>query len=378
MFVGDAQIQVFAGTQKIAKKTLCEESGCSAYYSYDPPTPATSLSAPGFNRLGGNLTITAASGGFRQFRSSVTPVFVNPNVNIGDIDFLVNTVGEGTPSTINGNVLRAGPEIRSCVKEGVVPCKDIIVRNPGGRRRDRVRSNVPLYNLLPGPPPVPQAINPNLSLSIGGERMLITGSQMLANLDFTEVVQIGGLVAPILTQSRSQISVLSPPHFASGGNVVRLFDIDNAVPGGTTIPGGEVRYDPTPVREIAGVYVVGPGEAVDLQGGSLSVGQVISCILAQGATPPSVLVTATSRPPNTLAGVVAFRADGSLDCRQCTCGDLSPPCPTNRSGAIAFTLVNTFAPADTRLRLRVSRTATVPFEPPRAPGLPPRLCSQSF
>ena len=59
LFVGDAAIYVFAdnGQTKISKKTLCNDTGCSVYYSFDPPTPPTSISAPGFNRSGGSLTI---------------------------------------------------------------------------------------------------------------------------------------------------------------------------------------------------------------------------------------------------------------------------------------------------------------------------------
>ena len=59
LFVGDAAIYVFAdnGQTKISKKTLCNGTGCSVYYSFDPPTPPTSISAPGFNRSEGNLTI---------------------------------------------------------------------------------------------------------------------------------------------------------------------------------------------------------------------------------------------------------------------------------------------------------------------------------
>ncbi|HSB11409.1 MAG TPA: Ig-like domain-containing protein, partial [Blastocatellia bacterium] len=139
LFIGDAAVLVFAdgGNTKISKKTLCDDTGCSAYYAFDPPTPPTSVSAPGaFNRTGGNLTITAAQGGFRRFDSTIPgapPIL--PKVNLDGIGFEVNIVTAGVPATINGNVQRAPKEIPSCAVEGQTPCKFVHVRNPGGRAR---------------------------------------------------------------------------------------------------------------------------------------------------------------------------------------------------------------------------------------------------
>ena len=212
-FVGDAQVQVLTedGTQVSKKKsTLCDEAGknCSAYYSFDPPSPPTSLSGSGFNRLGGNLTITAAGGGFRRFQSSVTQSIVLPNVDIGSIDFKVNTVTEGVPSSINGNVQRAGPEIQSCPVQGQSPCMKVIVKNPGGRKQDVVRSIVDLYTLMPGPPPTPVNLSRNSGDSIGGTSVTITGD----DLDFTERITLDGRACIIASRSRTEIRAVTPPN----------------------------------------------------------------------------------------------------------------------------------------------------------------------
>jgi hypothetical protein len=369
VFIGDAQVQVFQGNKKISKKTLCDETECSAYYSFDPPLPPTSLSVPGFNRLGGNLTITAAGGGFRRFESSIPGIQpVNPAVSIGAIDFAVNTVTQGTPSTINGNVRRAGPDIRSCASRGQSPCYRVRVTNPGGRLQDRVESAVPLYNLLGGPPPIPQSRFPDNGFSIGGTRITISGE----NLDFVDNVTVGGTDAPIISKTRTRLIVSTLPHTAGANNPIILFDIDNSASGGTTIPGGAFRFEPTPVTQVgivsAPVYIVGPGEGVDLMPMSLSIPQNINCISASAR----VTIRPVPRPPGTLAGVIAFVAEGTFDCSTCMCSFQNPPCPTTRSGTVSFTLVNTAAASDTRLRLRVSRAANVPFD-----GVQ-RVCSGAF
>jgi len=376
LYVGDAQIIVFDATgAKISKdKTF------AAYYAYDPPSPPTSVSVPGFNRLGGNLTITAVGGGFRDFRSSIPGIpIVNPTVKIGAIDFAVNTVTVGTPSTINGNVQRAGPDISSCAVEGQTPCKGIKVINPGGRSQDRAVSTVALYNLLPGPAPIPQGRFPDSGFSIGGGPPIsIFGAPNQGNLDFVTRVTIGGTPAPIVSQSQTLLLVIAPPHVAGGGNAITLFDIDNAAPAGTTVPGGGFTYQATPVTQVGGVFIVGPGEGVNVSGG-LSIDQNINCIIPPDSTIPAPRVTIQTvpLPPGVLAGVVAFSATGSFDCRKCTCSPQNPPCPTKKSGDISFTLINTAAPGDTRLWLPVTRRATVDFDSPPPPGLT-RQCSGSF
>ncbi|MEW6212677.1 MAG: IPT/TIG domain-containing protein, partial [Acidobacteriota bacterium] len=219
-FIGDAKTLVLTqdGTQ-ISKKSLCKKNGkdCSAYYSFDPPSPATSLSVPGFNRLGGNLTITAAGGGFRVFQSSVTQNIALPRVDIGNIDFKVNLVTEGTPSTINGNVRRAGPEIQSCVIEGESPCKKIKVKNPGGRDRDEVRSLVDLYTLMAGPPPTPVSLSRSSGQSTGGTEITVEGD----DLDFVKEIIINTRKATIDEASRSRTRL----KFTTPGNCNGTFGV---------------------------------------------------------------------------------------------------------------------------------------------------------
>jgi hypothetical protein len=352
-FVGDAQVQVLTEDGiKVSKKksTLCDDDGtnCSAYYSFDPPSPATSLSVPGFNRLGGNLTITAAGGGFRRFQSSVTQNVVLPNVNIGDIDFDVNLVTEGTPSSINGNVKRAGADIRCCANRGEEPCLDVIVKNPGGRRDDKVRSLVPLYNLMCGPPPIPETRFPDNGPSIGGTQITIRGQ----NLDFARRVTIGGSpVALVLNHTRNTIVVVSAPHVAGSGNDIRLFDIDNAAPGGTVVPGGGFRYDLTRVMQVGttAIFFVGPGEGIDLRENSFSVsGPDFTCLRDTGV----LLVRPSFIPPGVPTGVSVFQAIMAFNCRDCICnigGTLG--CPRDGSATFRFSLVNTAMPTNTQLML---------------------------
>jgi hypothetical protein len=374
-FVGDAEVLVFAdgGATKISKKTLCDDTGGSAYYSFDRPSPATSISVPGFNRLGGNLTITTNVGGYRRFDSTVPGVPPeNPKVQIGGQDgigFAVNTV---TPTTINGNVQRADASIQSCARQGQVPCLNIVVRNPGGRSQDKVPSNVPLYNLLPGPPPMPQSRVPDRGFSVGGTVVTIRGE----NLDFTDNVTIGGTDAPIISKTDRTLVVSTLPHAAGGGNAILLFDIDNAAPGGTAVPGGIFRFDLTPVTGIPtqDVYIVGPGEGVDVPENKATPSSNINCI-----TDVLVNVIAIPPPPGVLPGVQTFLVRGSYNCAGCTCSAQTPPlnCPRTVSGTISFTLRNTAAVNDTSLRRNVNRTANVRFEPPAPPGLP-RTCNGSF
>ena len=354
LFVGDAAMYVYAdnGQTKISKKTLCDDTGCSAYYSFDPPSLPTSVSVPGFNRSGGNLTITAAGGGFRFFQSSVNPnVRINPAVGIGPMDFVVNTVTPGIPSTINGNVLRAGPDISSCAVEGQSPCKKVSVKNPGGRSDDKRKSAVPLYSLLPGPPPIPQSRFPDNGVSIGGTAILITGD----NLDFVGTtavgpsVTVGGSPAPVVSQTRTSIIIATPPHRAGAGNAITLFDIDNAAPSGTAVPGGAFTYNLTPVKEIpfSGVFIVGPDEGIGFDSGSVTWDSTLNCLSI------NLVVTVTSAtPPAGLGNVVAARAQGSYTYCGCTS-------PGTKQGDIRFRLVNLAAMNDNRYKATVVRRKSV-------------------
>jgi IPT/TIG domain-containing protein len=361
-FIGDAQVQVRAdgGNTKISKKTLCDETGCSAYYSFDPPSPATSVSAPmgGFNRLGGNMTITAQGGGFRKFQSSATGAIENPDVGIDGIEFAVNTVNPGVPSTINGNVLRADASIKSCNCEQVVPCKKIVVKNPGGRTHDKVKSIVPLYNLMPGPAPGPQSRFPDSGFSIGGTVITIKGE----NLDFVDNVTVGGTDAPIISKTRNTLVVSTMPHSAGANNAITLFDID-CTSVGTAVPGGGFRYDLSPVTEIPNskFVIVGPGEGVELQAMSIPVPSPnINCITG-------VMVTLTDVTPSPVAiGAVVYLVSGTYTCGGCTCDPIADPtgCTPTRNGTIKFTLANTSAPNNSSLRKQVTRTANVKFNTP--------------
>ena len=361
VFIGDCQVIVLQGGTKISK----DNSG-AAYYAYDPPSPPTSISVPGFNRLGGNLTINSQGGGFRQ--AVVGGKTINPKVEIGQIDFAVNTVSN---NAINGNVLRAPATIECCSCVSEVPCKNIRVTNPGGRKNDRVSSPVPLYNLLAGPPPLPQSRFPDFGFSIGGSEVTIRGE----NLDFVDDITIGGTRALIVSKRNGVIVLVTPPHTA-GQSAIILFDIDNAAPGGTTLPGGGFRYDPTPVMALGvpnqDIFFVGPGEGVDSPQNLISVSQNLSCIVAPGS--PSTSVTQISPPPVLNAGVAAFRVTGQYGCNLCTCSLQNLPCPKDVAGTITFRLVNTSAPGDTRLRRIVDRNISVHFTSPP----PARQCSGSF
>jgi hypothetical protein len=371
-FIGDALVLVFAdsGNTKISKKTLCDDTGCSAYYAFDKPTPPTSVSVPGFNRSGGNLTITAAGGGFRRFTSSdpaVPPV--NPGVNIGGIDFAVNTVTPATEnSTINGNVQRAGPEFSACVTcgQGQQPCKVINVRNPGGRNRDAAHSVVALYNLLPGPAPIPQNRFPDSGFSIGETTITINGSATGGNLDFVSEVTVGGTAALIVSQSQTMIRCVTRPHTASAAssNPIILFDVDCAAAGGTTVPGGGFRIDPSPVTAFGTVYVVGPGEGVFVQSGPSFDNTGVACV-----TGVAVVINSSGQPP--LQGASAFTANGEYQDCGCTCGLPAPPgtCPRTVDKTVTFRLGNSAAPNDPRLFSKtIERTMSVKID------LPPRDC----
>jgi hypothetical protein len=349
LFIRDVKIQVrtLEGA-KVSKKTLCED-GCSAYYSFDPPTPTTSISVPGFNRLGGNLTITAAGGGIRQFQpSDHTLPNVNPKVDLGPIDFEVNFVNPstpGTPSTINGNVQRAGPDVRSCQSQGQAPCYSIRVTNPGGRKIDRVQSNVPLYTLLPGPPPSPHGRHPDNGQSIGGTIVTIVGE----NMDFTDSVSVGGNIdlLPLISKSKSEVMLATLPHVA-GPTGITVFDIDGAAPNGTAVPNGNFTYTISPVTLILGVYVVGPNEGIEREG-PITVSTGLSCL-----TNVTLDIEQVPPPLRSLTGVVAVLANGSYNCANGSCVGF-------HSGTISYTLRNFASPMNERLKKTVTVTRQVSY-----------------
>jgi hypothetical protein len=214
-FIGDVQVRVVTADvaeTKISKKTLCDEGGCSAYYSANPPSPATAVTPDGYNRLGGILTITGS--GYRVFRDRT------PNVDLDGIDFAVNFVNQAQ-TQINGLVLRAPANVVSCAVQGQTPCKIVSVKNPAGRHKDRVPSNIPLYNLKPGPAPQITEVPVPLGRSTGGEQRIMKG----LNLDFVTKITINLRNAPILSQTNTQIVVTTPPG-CKGAATITLLDAD--------------------------------------------------------------------------------------------------------------------------------------------------------
>ena len=345
VFISDCSVIVLQDNKKISK----DKKG-RAYYAFDPPSPVTSLQAinavgtpDGHNRLGGLVNINGS--GFKTFRSE------KPKVEIGELTFTTNAVNE-SGTQITGLVRRADKTQRSCQIVGQTPCKRIRVLNPGGRPGDRSDFSIPLYNLKAGPPPVPQSRFPDNGFSIGGTNVTISGE----NLDFVDNVTIGGTNAPIVSQSPTKLVVVTPPHSAGAGNAILLFDIDNAAPGGTAVPGGGFRYDPTPIGRIPGgggigdIYVVGPGEAVVFDPMfPIAPSQSINCISDINATVEELIPL----PANVQAGVQAFVVNGTY--KYCGCTS-----PGTKEGTINFRLVNTAAPTNNSLRRLVMRSVRVP------------------
>ncbi|MEW6129813.1 MAG: IPT/TIG domain-containing protein [Acidobacteriota bacterium] len=212
-FIGDAQIIILQNGTKISK----DKTKGAAYYAFNPPSPPTATSPDGFNRLGGILTITSTlidGNGFETFNQ------LKPSVNIGGLDFTVNT---SQPTRLDGLVLRASKDISSCTVEGQTPCKRITVLNPGGRKADKTISNIPLYNLKPGPTPAIQSINTNVAPSTGQTQVRISGT----NLDFVKRVTFSAVEAlEIVRQTPDQLRVIVPPN-CRGTSTITIFDVDD-------------------------------------------------------------------------------------------------------------------------------------------------------
>lgn len=329
LFVGDAQIVVLENGTKISKDKTGE-----AYYAFNAPTPPTSSSPDGFNRLGGILTINGS--GFKTFND------IKPDVNIEGLGYVINTVSS---TQLTGLVQRAPAHLEACGL-GNAPCKYITVRNPGGRNADKVKSTIPLYNLKPGPAPVPQGRFPDNGYSIGGTLITINGQ----NFDIVENVYIGGIYAPIIQLTSGRMEVLTPPHSAGMNNAIILFDKDNAAPGGTMVPGGGFRYDLTPPTnaQVPGitVFIVGPGEGIEVDPDSISNTSSINCI-----SNIEITLTSIAAPPNVQTGVQPFLVEGSYNYCGCTQSN-------SITGSISFTLLNT-AGMMGRPRKSVSKSVTV-------------------
>jgi hypothetical protein len=371
LFIGDTQLIVLQNNTKISK----DKTDGAAYYAFNPPSPATATSPDGFNRLGGILTITSTvlnGNGFETFNG------VNPTVDIGGLGFTVNTTSS---SQINGLVLRASNDVKSCQIEGQTPCKFIRVTNPGGRKNDRVVSTIPLYNLKPGPAPIPQSRFPDRGYSIGGNEVTIRGE----NLDYVDNATIGGTDAPIVSQSRTTLIILTLPHTAGGGNAITLFDLDNAAPGGTAVPGGAFTYEITPPTQLpipsTNVYVVGPGEGIEVDPTypdaqstppHVRVTGGLSCIT--NISEPEVISIVAPPPYNAQSGVQAVRAlGGTFSCEHCLCSASNPNCPGFREGDIKYRLRNTAAAMDARYKKIV--TSHVRFVSPLSN---PATCSENY
>src|SRR5262249_23670976 len=147
-----------------------------------------------------------------------------------------------------------------------------------------------------------------------------------------------------------------------------------AAASGTAVPGGSFRYDPTPVTPIPDthIYIVGPGEGVESD--NLTVTTSLDCTTNRLVTSSPI-----APPPTQLPGVAAFKVEGSFDCASCTCSFKDRDvCPRTFSEMFRFPLLNTAAQQKGRLKIGVERSASVRFEAPPQPPLPPRTCSGSF
>ena len=338
IFIGNCSPIVLQDDKKISK----DKTG-AAYYAFDKPSEISSVQAinavgtpDGHNRLGGLINVNGR--GFKTFRS------INPTVEIEGLSFRIDSVSD---TQIRGLVLRAPSSTRSCQVVGQLPCKRITVTNPGGREKTR---SIPLYNLKPGPAPVPQSRFPDNGFSIGATNVTISGE----NLDFVDNVTIGGTNAPIVSQSPARLVVVTLPHTAGAGNAIILFDIDNSAPGGTAVPGGGFRYDLTQVTRIPGgggvgdIYIVGPGEGVDVDPNTISNSSSINCI-----SELTVRIRSIAPPANVQTGIQTFVVDGSY--KNCGCRE-----PGTKEGTVSFTLFNTAASNDNRLKRSVTRNVRVP------------------
>jgi hypothetical protein len=171
------------------------------------------------------------------------------------------------------------------------------------------------------------------------------------NLDFVDNVTIGGTDAPIISKTDKTLVVSTLPHIASPGsqNPITLFDIDCAAPSGTVISGGGFTYQVTPVTPIPGtnVFIVGPGEGIDLVENSLDRSASINCISQLTLTLRSV-----APPPSAQTGVQATLASGTFT--YCLCTQTG-----SVSGTITYTLSNTAQPMNNALRRVVTRNVTI-------------------
>jgi hypothetical protein len=341
LFIGDAEIRVLQNGKKISR----DKSG-AAYYAFNKPAPEMLASPTGFNRAGGIITITGS--GFRKFGSK------KPRVNIGGIGFDTNDVNS-TNTQITGLVERADASIQVC---NGAPCKFTFVTNPGGRDSDEQRSTIRAYNLMPGPPPRPQARVPDLGPSIGLTPITITGS----DLDFTSFVTIGGTPAiqPII-RGQSAIEVLSPPH---GLGAVQIL-LESKDPGlsPASVPGG-FTYQPTRVTEYLldrdffvpppgqvylGRWFVGPGEAVGFTGIQVPATRPPGKPMDPPCTRDVLVIIDGLTPSPPLARGPVFRVRVSYDISTCPAGVV---------GDITFFLTNTSAPMDQGLQ-RLMRVPVV-------------------
>jgi hypothetical protein len=162
------------------------------------------------------------------------------------------------------------------------------------------------------------------------------------------------------------IRCVTRPHTASAAssNPIILFDVDCAAAGGTTVPGGGFRIDPSPVTAFGTVYVVGPGEGVFVQSGPSFDNTGVACV-----TGVAVVINSSGQPP--LQGASAFTANGEYQDCGCTCGLPAPPgtCPRTVDKTVTFRLGNSAAPNDPRLFSKtIERTMSVKID------LPPRDC----
>jgi hypothetical protein len=132
-----------------------------------------------------------------------------------------------------------------------------------------------------------------------------------------------------------------------------LFDIDDAAPAGTVVPGGAFRFDLTPVMEKGGVFFVGPGEGMDDTG--LKVTDMPVCLkntFVSFSRPAFI-------PPVIPTGVTVLEPIANFNCVDCYC--LGFCAPSTGSATFRFRILNTSAPMRTDLQYPIDVVLSVGY-----------------
>jgi len=167
---------------------------------------------------------------------------------------------------------------------------------------------------------------------------------------------VGGSPIIPVTKTDTQVIFITTPHGASPNNPIILFDIDNAAPQGTTVPGGGFTYNLSRVRQVCltaiclardatgFVYFVGPSEGIVATNLSYTnqtgpSGGMTSCFQ------PTVIPQAVNPVPSNLQFLSVFTLGTG-------CGTIGT-CQVagTYTTDINFSLANSGAPANTNLTL---------------------------